>query len=222
MMGSAEAVATAQHFVKERLKEIEARGLPTYLLTTTITYLRRTRYSLTCPALPCLTHLLPCLLKAHNAQRAAGGGGALPQGASHSVAPHGTMGAPQVTPHPRLAHPCSPMHPPTAPAPPAPPASPTCAPHLAAPLLARLLCAVPAAGLRGAGLRAAGLPAAGLLAAAAVALPAAQHAQHAAGHAAHAHGAAVQHEHDVRRPARTVSAVAVRPACEARCMWAVL
>jgi len=55
MMGSAEAVATAQHFVKERLKEIEA----------------------------------------HNAQRAAGGGGALPQGASHSVAPHGTMGAPQ-------------------------------------------------------------------------------------------------------------------------------
>jgi hypothetical protein len=73
-----------------------------------------------------------------------------------------------------------------------------------------------AAGLRRAGLRAAGLPTAGLLAAAAVALPAAQHAQYAAGHAAHPHGAAVQHEHDVRRPVRPVSAVAVRPARHGR------
>jgi len=55
MVGSADAVATAQHFIKERLKEIEA----------------------------------------HNAQRAAGGGGALTQGAPHSVAPHSAMGAPQ-------------------------------------------------------------------------------------------------------------------------------
>jgi hypothetical protein len=31
MMGSADAVATAHHFVRERLKEIEARGTPACL-----------------------------------------------------------------------------------------------------------------------------------------------------------------------------------------------
>ena len=210
MMGSAESVATAQHFVKERLKEIEARDLPAclpaYLLTTA--YVRRTRYSLVYLASTCLTYLPPCSPKAHNAQRAAGGGGALTQGASHSVAPHSAMGAPQVTPHPR---------------PPLPPhctqtgtRCTPCLPNLC--FTSRRTSAHTfalhraAAGLRGASLCAAGLPTAGLLAAAAVALPATQHAQYAAGHAAHPHGAAVQHEHDVRRPVRTVSAVAVRPA----------
>ena len=172
----------------------------------------------------CLTHRLPHSPKAHNALRAAGGGGALTQGvASHSVAPHSTMGGAQVTPHarPPLQPPCTPTAPPLhPPLHPLHPLHPHCTPNLCftsrrasartfAPRRA-------AAGLRRAGLRAAGLPTAGLLAAAAVALPAAQHAQYAAGHAAHPHGAAVQHEHDVRRPVRPVSAVAVRPARHGR------
>ena len=118
MMGSAESVATAQHFVKERLKEIEARNLPAYLPAYLLTtaYVRRTRYSLVYLASTCRTYLPPCSPKAHNAQRAAGGGGALTQGASHSVAPHSAMGAPQVNaPSPTPATPLypdgHPLHP---------------------------------------------------------------------------------------------------------------
>ena len=60
MMGSAEAVATAQHFVKERLKEIEARDLPAYLLTCLRlpTYDAHVTHWFTLPPLASLTFLL--------------------------------------------------------------------------------------------------------------------------------------------------------------------
>ena len=64
MMGSAESVATAQHFVKERLKEIEARDLPACLPAYLLTCLRLPTYDahvthwFTLPPLASLTFLL--------------------------------------------------------------------------------------------------------------------------------------------------------------------
>ena len=72
MMGSAEAVATAQHFVKERLKEIEARDLPA--CPPACLRLPTHDAHVTLTDLPCL-HLphVPSSLPAQGSQRAACG-----------------------------------------------------------------------------------------------------------------------------------------------------